>query len=149
MSDFYDRLITSARKYKRVKKNPKRPTVTYMPIARRLPFAEGAKIGQLQWNSTEHCSILQFFCPSCALSSTTTGSSSGVFNIGRQCQPTSSANSPGVVDVSPVDLGVHKGQKKLVSVNVVLVLELHFNFISEDSDKTLTLLQVIWQRVAG
>ena len=57
--------------------------------------------------------------------------------------------SPGVVDVSPVDLGVHKGQKILVSVNVVLVLELHFNFISEDSDKTLTLLQVIWQREAG
>ena len=45
--------------------------------------------------------------------------------------------SPGVVDVSPVDLGVHKGQKILVSVNVVLVLELHFNFISEDSDKRL------------
>ena len=57
--------------------------------------------------------------------------------------------SPGVVDVSPVDLGVLKGQKILVSVNVVLVLELHFNFISEDSDQTLTLLQVIWQRVAG
>ena len=57
--------------------------------------------------------------------------------------------SPGVVDVSPVDLGVLKGQKILVSVTVVLVLELHFNFISEDSDKTLTLLQVIWQRVAG
>ena len=101
--------------------------------------------GTLQ-NSVASCSS---FCPSCALTSTTTGSSSGVFNIGRQCQPTSSANSPGVVDVSPVDLGVHKGQKKLVSVNVVLVLELHFNFISEDSDKTLTLLQVIWQRVAG
>ena len=37
--------------------------------------------------------------------------------------------SPGVVDVSPVDLGVHKGQKILVSVNVVLVLNLYFNFI--------------------
>ena len=37
--------------------------------------------------------------------------------------------------MSPVDLGAHTGQKKLVSVNVVLVLELHFNFISEDSDK--------------
>ena len=57
--------------------------------------------------------------------------------------------SPGVVDVSPVDLGVLKGQKILVSVTVVLVLELHFKFISDDSDQTLTLLQVIWQRVAG
>ena len=40
--------------------------------------------------------------------------------------------SPGVVDVSPVDLGVLKGQKISVSVDVVLVLELHFKFISED-----------------
>ena len=28
-----------------------------------------------------------------------------------------------------------QGQEKLVSVNVVLVLNLHFNFISEDSNK--------------
>ena len=37
--------------------------------------------------------------------------------------------------VSSQPQSTHKGQKKLVSVNVVLVLNLHFNFISEDSNK--------------
>ena len=36
--EFFDRLINSARNYRRVKSFPKRPTVSYMHIARRAPI---------------------------------------------------------------------------------------------------------------
>ena len=54
------------------------------------------------------------------------------------------------VDVSPVNLRAHtKGQNKMVSVNVLLVLNLHFNFISEDSNKRYSFADQLGNWVAG